>query len=82
MGINSRMGGLVNRLIMAQRSPRHKEHCLFIGKRSKWAIVRHGYKAIMDDASARVYGETLMPVCCVDAQGAGSWSRDGSCKRG
>jgi hypothetical protein len=59
MGINPRMGGLVYRVIMDRRSPRHKERCLFIGKRSKWAIVHHGYKAIVGDASARVHGEDV-----------------------
>jgi hypothetical protein len=40
MGINPRMGDLANRMIMNQRSPMQNERCLFIGKRSKWAIVR------------------------------------------
>jgi hypothetical protein len=65
MGINPRMGGLANRVIIAERSPRQKERCLFIGKRSKWAIVRHWYKAVMGDSSARVKGKRLWPFVVV-----------------
>jgi hypothetical protein len=53
---------------MVRRSPRHKERCLLIGKRSKWSIVRHCHKVTVGDASARVYGETAMAVCRGDAQ--------------